>query len=293
MIMLKIEKNMIIYVCISLKQNGGTNVKMNDIVANTQFPNTIETITNDLKALGIEKGMTVIVHSSLSSIGWISGGAVAVVEALMKVVTEEGTIIMPTQSSDLSDPKHWSRPPVPEEWWQIIRDNVPAFDPRITPTRAMGEVVECFRTYPNVLRSNHPLSSFAAWGQHAEEITANHSLSISFGEESPLRKIYDLDGYILLLGVGYDSNTSIHLSEVRTGARELIKVGAPIIEEGVRVWKEFVEMDYDSDTFVEIGVEYELKGTVTSGKIGNATCRFMRQRDAVDFGTEWFRAKNQ
>ncbi|TKI81838.1 aminoglycoside N(3)-acetyltransferase [Bacillus mycoides] len=266
---------------------------MNDIVANTQFPNTIETITNDLKALGIEKGMTVIVHSSLSSIGWISGGAVAVVEALMKVVTEEGTIIMPTQSSDLSDPKHWSRPPVPEEWWQIIRDNVPAFDPRITPTRAMGEVVECFRTYPNVLRSNHPLSSFAAWGQHAEEITANHSLSISFGEESPLRKIYDLDGYILLLGVGYDSNTSIHLSEVRTGARELIKVGAPIIEEGVRVWKEFVEMDYDSDTFVEIGVEYELKGTVTSGKIGNATCRFMRQRDAVDFGTEWFRAKNQ
>lgn len=103
MIKLKIKKNMIIYVCISLKQNGGTIVKMNDIVANTQFPNTIETITNDLKALGIEKGITVIVHSSLSSIGWISGGAVAVVEALMKVVTEEGTIIMPTQSSDLSD----------------------------------------------------------------------------------------------------------------------------------------------------------------------------------------------
>lgn len=77
-------------------------MKMNEIVASTQFPNTIETITKDLKALGVEKGMTIIVHSSLSSIGWISGGAVAVVEALMKVVTEEGTIIMPTQSSDLS-----------------------------------------------------------------------------------------------------------------------------------------------------------------------------------------------
>ena len=74
-------------------------MKMNEIVASTQFPNTIETITKDLKALGVEKGMTIIVHSSLSSIGWISGGAVAVVEALMKVVTEEGTIIMPTQSS--------------------------------------------------------------------------------------------------------------------------------------------------------------------------------------------------
>ncbi len=272
--------------------SGGTNMKMNDIVASTKFPNTIETITKDLKALGIEKGMTIIVHSSLSSIGWISGGAVAVVEALMKVVTEEGTIIMPTQSSDLSDPKHWSRPPVPEDWWQIIRDNVPAFDSRITPTRGMGEIVECFRTYPNVVRSNHPLGSFAAWGKHAVEITMNHSLSMSFGEESPLRKIYDLDGYVLLIGVGYDSNTSVHLSEVRTGACELIQVGAPIIENGERVWKEFVEMDYESEKFVEIGVEFERKGTVKNGKIGNATCRLMKQRGIVDFGTEWFRKKN-
>lgn len=272
--------------------SGGTNMKMNEIVASTQFPNTIETITKDLKALGVEKGMTIIVHSSLSSIGWISGGAVAVVEALMKVVTEEGTIIMPTQSSDLSDPKQWSRPPVPEDWWQIIRDNVPAFDSRITPTRGMGEIVECFRTYPNVVRSNHPLGSFAAWGKHAVEITMNHSLSMSFGEESPLRKIYDLDGYVLLIGVGYDSNTSVHLSEVRSGACELIQVGAPIIENGERVWKEFVEMDYESEKFVEIGVEFERKGTVKNRKIGNATCRLMKQRDIVDFGTEWFRKKN-
>ncbi len=96
MIKLKIKKNMIIYVCSSLKQNGGTIVKMNEIVASTPLPNTIKTITNDLRKLGLEKGMTVIVHSSLSSIGWVSGGAVAVVEALMNVITEEGTIIMPT-----------------------------------------------------------------------------------------------------------------------------------------------------------------------------------------------------
>lgn len=56
-------------------KNGGTIVKMNDIVANTQLPNTIKTITNDLRELGLEKGMTVIVHSSLSSIGWVSGGS--------------------------------------------------------------------------------------------------------------------------------------------------------------------------------------------------------------------------
>ena len=87
----------------------------------------------------------------------------------------------------------------------------------------------------------------------------DHSLSMSFGEESPLRKIYDLDGYILLIGVGHDSNTSVHISEVRSGARELIQVGAPILENGERVWKEFVDMDYDSETFVEIGVQFEQK----------------------------------
>ncbi|PFM21680.1 AAC(3) family N-acetyltransferase, partial [Bacillus anthracis] len=79
---------------------------------------------------------------------------------------------------------------------------------------------------------------------------------------------------------------------VRSGACELIKVGAPIIENGERVWKEFVDMDYDSDKFVEIGVEFEQKETVTIGKIGNAKCRLMKQRDIVDFGTEWFRKKN-
>ena len=46
------------------------------------------------------------------------------------------------------------------------------------------------------------------------------------------KNIYDLDGYVLLIGVGYDSNTSVHLSEVRSGACELIQVGAPIIENG-------------------------------------------------------------
>lgn len=268
-------------------------MKINDIVAETDLPNTIETITNDLRKLGIQKEMTVIVHSSLSSMGWVCGGAVAVVEALMNVITEEGTIVMPTQTSDLSDPKNWARPPVPENWWPIIRENVPAFHPDITPTRAMGEIVECFRTYPNVKRSSHPLNSFAAWGKHAEQIIAGHSLSFSFGEESPLKKIYDLDGYVLFIGVGYDSNTSLHLSEIRAGACEFIKEGAPIIENGVGVWKEFDEIDYDPAPFVKIGKEFEETNAVQIGKIGNATCRVMKQREIVDYSTAWFRSKNK
>ncbi len=88
---------------------------MKKIVESTTFPRTKQSITEDLKALGLKKGMTVLVHSSLSSIGWVNGGAVAVIQALIDVVTEEGTIVMPSQSVELSDPKEWGNPPVPEE----------------------------------------------------------------------------------------------------------------------------------------------------------------------------------
>ncbi|MDP7978083.1 aminoglycoside N(3)-acetyltransferase [Bacillus sp. WLY-B-L8] len=278
---------------ILLEGTRGFIMSINDLIAKTKMPNTIHTIVSDLRKLGVTEGMNVIVHSSLSSIGWVSGGALAVVEALMEVVTEEGTIIMPTQTSDLSDPKNWQMPPVPESWWEIIRDNVPPFHPETTPTRSMGKIVECFRTYPNTKRSNHPLHSFAAWGKHAKQIIDDHILTPSFGEQSPLGKMYDLDGYILLIGVDHDSNTSLHLSEVRSQYRETVQIGAPIIENGARIWKEYEEFDYDSDDFEPLGKAFDETGSVIFGKIGNASCKLMKQREVVDFGTEWFFTQKQ
>ena len=134
--------------------------------SNQLKPNTIDSLSAQFKNLGITEGMTLIVHSSLKSLGWTCGGAVAVVEALMKAVGEDGTIVMPTQSADLSDPAYWENPPVPEEWWETIRREMPAYNPSTTPTYGMGKVVECFRSYEGVIRSDHPTTSFAAWGKH-------------------------------------------------------------------------------------------------------------------------------
>ena len=74
-----------------------------DAVKYTKKPNTLRTIVDDLKRLGIKKGDILLLHSSLSKIGWIAGGAVAVIHALMQVLTEEGTLVMPTHSGDYSD----------------------------------------------------------------------------------------------------------------------------------------------------------------------------------------------
>lgn len=85
-------------------------------------PRTRRTLATDMKKLGMKEGMTIIVHSSMSAMGWICGGPVAIIQALQDVVTSRGTIIMPTQSPNISEPKDWENPPVPQSWWQTIRD---------------------------------------------------------------------------------------------------------------------------------------------------------------------------
>jgi aminoglycoside 3-N-acetyltransferase len=263
-------------------------------VASRETPNTIATLTTELKQLGLKPGMVVLVHSSLSALGWVSGGAVAVVQALMQVVTETGTIVMPTHSRELSDPRYWENPPVPKSWWQTIRDTMPAFDPAYTPTRGMGKIVECFRTFPGVKRSYHPDVSLAAWGKHATEITKNHSLSYGCGENSPLQKIYDLNGHVLLLGVGHGNNTSLHLSEVKANVYPICIAHAPIINaQGQREWRAFEDVDAGdgSDLFEALGQDFESAATVLTGKIGNATAKLMNQKDLVDFGVNWLQRK--
>ena len=172
-------------------------------------------ILTALKKIGITAGQTIMVHTSLSSMGFVCGGAQIVIEALLESVGADGTILMPTQSWKNLDPTagvHWEEP---EEWWQIIRDNWPAYNKDITPTNTMGAVAEMFRRWPGTLRSDHPARSVAANGKYAAYLTQDHDLSNIFGEGSPIGKLYELDGYVLLIGVGYDKNTSLHLADVR------------------------------------------------------------------------------
>ena len=53
-----------------------------------------------------------MVHSSLSKIGWVCGAEVSVIQALLEVVGEEGTIVMPAHTGDNSDPSVWENPPI-------------------------------------------------------------------------------------------------------------------------------------------------------------------------------------
>jgi aminoglycoside 3-N-acetyltransferase len=254
------------------------------------MPATIESLRADLQELGLRPGMVALAHTSLSALGWVSGGPVAVCLALQLALREEGTLVMPTFTGDLSDPANWRNPPVPEAWWQTIRDTMPAYDRDATPTRGMGAVAETFRRMRGVWRSDHPQTSFAARGPLAEAITANHALDFGLGETSPLARIYEQDGWVLLLGVGHGNNTSLHLAECRAtypGRREVLN-GAPVMVNGRRQWVSIREIDYDDDDFPTIGEAFERQtNAVRVGRVGQGTARLMRQRALVEFAVSW------
>lgn len=153
----------------------------------------------------------------------------------------------------------------------------------------MGAVAEMFRTSPGTLRSDHPARSLAANGPHAQFLTENHDLSNIFGDGSPIARLYDLDGYVLLVGVGYDKNTSLHLADARAqypGKHDCVEHSA-IMENGQRVWKEYHTLFVDGEDFDEIGAAFERECTVHTAPLGNGTIRFMRQRELVDFAVGW------
>ena len=252
-------------------------------------PVTRNDLLSAFRSLGLENGHTVMVHTSLSKIGYVCGGAQTVIEALLETVGEEGTVMMPTQSWKNLDPEdgvHWE---VGEEYRQIIRENWPAYDKRITPTNTMGAVAEMFRSWPGTLRSDHPARSVAAWGKHAQELVSGHDLSDIFGDTSPIGKLYELDGEVLLIGVDYDKNTSLHLADVHAaypGKHNCVEHSA-VLENGKRVWKAYETLYVDGEDFVRIGAAFEQANTVTKVMLGNAVLRLMKQRSLVDFAVDW------
>jgi aminoglycoside 3-N-acetyltransferase len=246
---------------------------------------TVESLTGQLRALGVRRDAVVLVHSSYKSLGEVIGGPQAVVEALLAAA---GTVVVPAHTPENSDPATWTDPPVPRSWWEAIRHESPGFDAARTPaSRWMGRIAELVRTWPGARRSDHPQVSFAAAGPQAAAVTAGHSLDGGLGERSPLGAIYRLDGQVLLLGVGHDANTSLHLAETRQPAPPMHEAGSSLRGRG---WTTWTEVDVDAGDFDRLGAALEETGAVTVGPVGAATARLMSQRAAVDFATAWLAA---
>jgi aminoglycoside 3-N-acetyltransferase len=251
---------------------------------------TVESLATAFEDLGVRQDHTVMVHASLSKVqDWICGGIDAVIQAFDRVLGERGTLVMPAHSAGNSEPSEWRNPPVPEDWWPLIRAHMPPYHPDTTQTRRMGVLAETFRRYPGTRRSGHPQVSVAARGKHAAWLTAEHLLTDGFGSTSPYAKLAELDAYVLLLGVGHSNNSTLHLAETRAAwpSKSRKVQGAAVSVNGERRWVTFEDWAEDADDFDRIGAAYEAGIAYTPGRVGQAEARYLRLRPLVEFAVGW------
>ena len=211
-------------------------------------------LTEELRSLGVRPGGILLVHTALSRVGTSPG---ELIEALLAVLGDSGTLVMPSMADD---------------------DDVP-FDRTSMPCRAVGLVADTFRRMPGVLRSDNP-HAFAALGPHAAHITRPHPVDIPHGVDSPPGRVFHLDGSVLLLGVGHDCNTTVHVAEAIAGVRYRQPKHATVMENGKPRRYEYGETDHCCEKFALL--DDWLGRRQQRGTVGNAGARLFSARDAVE-----------
>jgi len=261
-------------------------------------------IESDLRKLGLKSGDLVLCHSSLSSIGWVIGGPIAVIDAIINVIGvkrnlgaedgEEGTIIMPAHSGDYSNPAYWTNPSVPNSWVNMINNNMPPYRRDITPIKkTIGVIPECFRKYPGVERSSHPVRSFCALGRDAVSIVTKDSYDHPHGKNSALDYIYQNKGKILNIGV--KNNTCFAFSEHLTSIQhDIIVEQSPIQQDGSRTLVEWKQLDYNytSDDRDKVHKSFISESeNCKLGMVGTAESVVFDAYEYIEYSKEWLSAK--
>lgn len=262
-----------------------------DTIAAVSAPVTVDRMVRDLRALGVKRGDTVIAHCAMSRIGWVCGREAAVVQALLRAVGPLGMLVMPAHTGDDSEPSAWQCPPVPQAWFAPIREQMPAYNRRMTASRGVGRIAECLRTWPGARRSAHPQVSWAAKGPGAAWLLRGHTYSRpGFGMGLPLGRLYRRGAKALLIGVGYGNCTALHLAETLCETTPRETLGAAVSVWGRRRWVTWQDIQMDADRFPALGEAYEQAGgAAATGMLGAAACKLVPIRPLVDFGVRWLR----
>jgi len=230
----------------------------------------------ELQKLGLRRGGVLLVHSSLSSLGFVPGGPAAVIAALRDALGPDGTLMMPTHT------------------WEWMNRGLRVFDVHTTPG-CVGTIAEHFRKIDGTLRSLHPTHSVAAQGPQATEMLIGHEeAETPCGTGTPYARLLEADGQILLLGAMLDSNTAFHCMEALCGYPELLREERDEFEIigwdgesrslGVRQHREGVARRY-----LAMREPLLVTGAAVAGKLGNAEVLLIQGARVHSVVTEWLR----
>lgn len=249
---------------------------------------TREDVSAGLRSLGLPEGAIVLMHSSLSSFGHVQGGADAVIDGVMEVLGPTGTLVVPTLTFCGFE--------------QANR----RFDSRAQPSET-GLITETVRCRPDAFRSLHPLSSVAALGARAEEITTWHG-DTPCGPGSPYWKLWEWGGYSLFVGVGLGCNSMFHVAEdlVRPAYLSYDKETQVVVidrhgRESMGTFRRYACARLGITRYLaKMESVYEGAGVVKSIMIGRALVRLLPAEDNVALASdvlrnrpEWILTKEQ
>ena len=216
-------------------------------------------VVEQLRHVGVSPGVVLLVHTSFRAVRPVEGGPSGLIDAIRQAVGPEGTIVMPS--------------------WTPSDDEI--FDSARTPASPdLGIVADTFWRMPGVLRSDHPFA-FAAAGRAAAQITGDPFDVPPHSPRSPIARVHELDGRVLLLGVGHDANTTIHLAEILGGAPYRVPKHITVEQAGRPVRIDYGENDHCCQRFALADEWLRARRLQTEGQVGHAHARLMRSRDVV------------
>lgn len=258
------------------------------------IPYTHSQLLHDLRALGVAQGQIIMLHSSVKAVGAVLGGPNVILQAVLDALGQDGTLMMYAGWQDIPDDVL----ELPAEARQTYYDEHPPFDP--ATARAVREnsiLAEFLRTWPGAQRSLNPEASMVAVGADAQQITRDHPLDYGYGPGSPLAKLVEHKGHVLMLGAPLDTITLLHHAEnrARMAHKNIVRYQCPVLRDGQKVWVD-VE-DYNTGeahadyTFEGIAQAYLAEGRGRQGNVGNAESYLFDAADLVAFAINWLEAR--
>lgn len=246
-------------------------------------------------ALGLTQGETLMVHASVRAVGPIAGGPDQIHLAIKDAITDAGTMMMYASCPEFYDEVGRGLHPGSVE--RELLEKLPAFDARTArAARDNGALVELFRSYPGTEVNDH-VARFAVWGAHARHLISAQPWDFAFGRGSALERFVALDGKILLIGCDHDTVTFLHHAEHLLDVPDLriATYEVPVIENGVRVWKEMKEVDtsgagahpkWPDRFFAQIVNAYLAQTQNRGGRVGHAHCFLFDAKGLLDLALQ-------
>lgn len=220
-----------------------------------------------LQALGVEPGGVLLVHASFRAVRPVRGGPEGLIRALRSALGPKGTLVMPSWSGENDEP----------------------FDPATSESDAdLGVVPATFWRLPGVRRSDH-VHAFAAAGPRAGPVLQDPLPLPPHIMESPVGRVHELDGQILLLGVNHDADTTVHLAELVAGVPYRLPKYCTVVQDGEPVRVEYEENDHCCRRFRLVDAWLRDAGKQARGQVGSADARLVRSRDVVEIVSQRLR----